>query len=208
MRHGPDPSLAATHIPCSQTGYMETLEAAERYTHLILGFGADHPIDAAGLRAAAAAADDAELAAALHRVDAELMRWASDLGALYERASSMAVVSTLQPDATISMTYDRPAGAGKRPLKRQFHPQRDASILLYLLLSAAVFLVQSPPLAALVLVMNVLNLLICLCIKVWRGAGGGEGRGTCTAGGCCRLGGGSWTPPAGGSGMRAGVFWT
>uniref|UniRef100_A0A1D2A3I7 PRA1 family protein n=1 Tax=Auxenochlorella protothecoides TaxID=3075 RepID=A0A1D2A3I7_AUXPR len=151
-------------VMLEKTGYLETWEATERYTLAVLAFSAAHPISVPG---EAPAEDEAAHAAALRALDRRLIAWHRDLDALYDRICAMAVVSTLtDPGASVSLTYDRPAGVGQRALKREFHAKRDASILLYLALTAAVYFSNSVLLASLVLVLNVLNLLLCYRIKV------------------------------------------
>ncbi|KAL6780636.1 hypothetical protein ACKKBF_B12370 [Auxenochlorella protothecoides x Auxenochlorella symbiontica] len=150
-------------VMLEKTGYLETWEATERYTLAVLAFSAAHPISVPG---EAPAGDEAGHAAALRALDRRLIAWHRDLDALYDRICAMAVVSTLtDPGASVSLTYDRPAGVGQRALKREFHAKRDASILLYLALTAAVYFSNSVLLASLVLVLNVLNLLLCYRIK-------------------------------------------
>lgn len=50
------------------------------------------------------------------------------------------------------------------PTRRRYAP-RDLTLLAYLLLSACIFLTRSLPLSALVLVLNVVNLTVCLALK-------------------------------------------
>ncbi|KAI7845143.1 hypothetical protein COHA_001188 [Chlorella ohadii] len=99
-------------------------------------------------------------------LDADLVAWHAGFGALVDRASGMAVVGLMTDgDLGIELEFNAAAGSDKRALKSQLYAPRDITLLVYLLLSAAIFMTRALPLSALVLVLNICNLSVCLALK-------------------------------------------
>lgn len=99
-------------------------------------------------------------------LDASLVHWHTGMVELAGRCSSMAVVGLMSDgESGLEFEFDRQAGADKRALKSAFHWQRDGALGTYLALSLLAYFSRSVPLAALVLMLNALNLAVCLRLK-------------------------------------------
>ena len=100
------------------------------------------------------------------RLDADLVRWHGAMARLTARVESMAVVGLMtDADSGLELEFGRQAGSERRALKSRFHAPRDGAIAAYLALSLAAYFSRSLPLAALVLVLNLINLLVCARLK-------------------------------------------
>lgn len=150
-------AVALPLLLSEKIGFQETWFAFDRYTGWVLSFPANTTVT---VPLAADSVRD------YVRFDAELVAWHERFSAVFDRIAGMAVVGKLENlDGGLEFAFDRATGSNLRDVKRGFHAKRDLSVLIYFLLSAAVYFLDSVPLALVVANLNLFNIAVCLRLK-------------------------------------------